>query len=68
LPGKTGSIKVKYDGSRVGGINKDITITSNAKTSSKVVKITGNILPTPKEEVFPGNGSTSGVTVGPVQK
>lgn len=68
LPGKSGSIKVKYDGNRVGGINKDITITSNAKTSSKVIKITGNILAAPKEEVFPGNGATSGATVGPVQK
>jgi hypothetical protein len=67
LPGKSGSIKVKYDGNRVGGINKDITITSNAITSSKVVKITGNILAVPKEEAFPGT-SSSGVTVGPVQK
>jgi len=65
LPGKGGAIKVKYDGNRVGGINKEITITSNAQTSTKVLKITGNILATPKEEAFPGNSSS---TVGPVQK
>lgn len=47
LPGKQGTIKVKYDTKRVGGINKTITVTSNAKTSSVVLRIQGNVLDNP---------------------
>jgi hypothetical protein len=41
LPGKTASIKVKYDTKRPGPFEKNVTITSNAKEPSKVVKIKG---------------------------
>lgn len=41
LPGKTASIKVKYDTKRSGQFEKNVTITSNAKEPSKVVKIKG---------------------------
>ena len=41
LPGKTASIKVKYDTKRPGPFEKNVTITSNGKESSKVVKIKG---------------------------
>lgn len=41
LPGKTASIKVKYDTKRVGPFEKNVTITSNAKEATKVVKIKG---------------------------
>ena len=41
LPGKTASIKVKYDTKRAGPFEKNVTITSNAKEPSKVVKIKG---------------------------
>lgn len=41
LPGKTASIKVKYDTKRPGQFEKNVTITSNAKEPSKVVKIKG---------------------------
>lgn len=46
LPGKKGSIKVKYDTKRVGPINKTVTVLSNAKTSSVVLRITGEIVDT----------------------
>lgn len=41
LPGKTASIKVKYDTKRPGPFEKNVTITSNAKEPTKVVKIKG---------------------------
>lgn len=44
-PGKTGVIKAKYDTKRVGSFEKTITITSNAKTPSKVVRIKGVVKP-----------------------
>ncbi|WP_097047372.1 DUF1573 domain-containing protein [Flagellimonas pacifica] len=43
LPGKTGSIQVKYDTKRVGPIRKAITVTSNADTPTKVLKIKGTV-------------------------
>ncbi len=43
LPGKTGTIEVKYDTNRVGPIRKAITVTSNADTPTKVLKIKGTI-------------------------
>jgi len=43
-PGAKSTIKVKYDSSRVGPINKSVTITSNATNApSKVVTIKGTI-------------------------
>ena len=41
-PGATSIIKVKYDSSRLGAINKSVTITSNATNApSKVITIKG---------------------------
>ncbi len=42
-PGESGVIKVNYDEKRVGPYTKSITITSNAKTSPKVIKIKGKV-------------------------
>ncbi len=42
-PGKTGKIEVKYDTNRVGPIRKAITVTSNADTPTKVLKIKGTV-------------------------
>ena len=56
-PGAKASIKVKYDTSRAGAINKNVTITSNAvndgydavtKVSTKVIYIKGTVLPLPE--------------------
>lgn len=44
-PGASSVIKVKYATDRVGQFEKTVTITSNAKTPSKVIKIKGNVLP-----------------------
>jgi hypothetical protein len=41
LPGKSASIRVKYDTKRPGPFEKNVTITSNSKLSSVVVKIKG---------------------------
>jgi len=44
MPGKSSSIKVKYSTSRIGGINKSITVLSNAAENSRVeLRITGNV-------------------------
>jgi hypothetical protein len=44
MPGKSSSIKVKYNTSRVGGINKIVTVESNAGKSQRVeLRITGNV-------------------------
>ena len=47
LPGEVGIIKVKYDTKRLGGFNKSITVTSNAITPKKVIKIKGQVKDVP---------------------
>ena len=44
LPGQRDSISVKYDTKRLGGINKNINIVSNAHNSPVVLRITGNVV------------------------
>jgi hypothetical protein len=53
LPGKSASIKVKYDTKRPGPFEKNVTITSNAKEPSKVVKIKGVVEAAPVTPVAP---------------
>jgi hypothetical protein len=43
--GETGIIKVSYDTKRVGGFTKTVTLTSNAKTATKVLTIKGVVEP-----------------------
>ena len=50
LPGETGKIKVKYATDRVGAFTKNVTVTSNAVTPSKTVKIKGTVLPSETAE------------------
>ena len=45
-PGESSSIKVKYDTQRVGVINKSVTVLSNAKRPSIVLRIKGVITQT----------------------
>jgi hypothetical protein len=47
LPGKSDVIKVTYNTNNVGGINKTVTVTSNAKTSRVVLQIKGTVTPKP---------------------
>lgn len=50
LPGDSEVIKVTYKTTKVGNINKSITVTSNAKVNSTVVlRIKGTVLPQPTE-------------------
>lgn len=50
LPGESNVIKVTYKTTKVGAINKSITVTSNAKTNATVVlRIKGTVLPQPTE-------------------
>lgn len=46
-PGGTGVIKVHYATDRVGAFEKTVTLTSNADTPSKVIKIKGVVKPDP---------------------
>ncbi len=44
MPGKTGTIKVRYNTNNVGGFTKTITVTSNAVNNPRVVlKIKGKV-------------------------
>ena len=43
-PGESSVIKVKYDTKRLGAINKSVTITSNAKEATKVIRIKGQVI------------------------
>lgn len=47
-PGDTGVIKVNYDTKRVGNFDKTVTIVSNSKTPTKVLRIKGVVKPDPK--------------------
>ncbi len=53
LPGKAGRIKVHYDTTRPGPINKQVTVQSNAKSGTQTLKITGTVEAQPVEEPFP---------------
>jgi hypothetical protein len=44
LPGQSDIIKVEYKTNRVGAINKTITVQSNAKNSTEVLRITGQVV------------------------
>jgi hypothetical protein len=46
-PGATAEIKVHYATDRIGQFEKTVTITSNADTPSKVIKIKGVVKPDP---------------------
>lgn len=44
-PGKSSSIKVKYNTAIVGNFNKSITVNSNAVNNTVVLQIKGNVTP-----------------------
>ena len=47
MPGESNVIQVKYSTDRVGHFTKTITLSSNAKTSTKTLTIQGDVLPDP---------------------
>lgn len=63
LPGQKGSIKVKYDSNRIGQINKQITVESNATNGVVYLKIAGNISKKPDEVMPFSNFDNNGVPI-----
>lgn len=61
LPGQSDIINVEYKTNRIGKINKTITVQSNAKTSSVVLRIEGQVLK-PEESTAPENTKTLGTS------
>jgi hypothetical protein len=59
LPGKKNVIKVKYDTNRLGPINKSITVMSNAKNPTEVLRISGNIVKKTEESTIPEKAMSS---------
>jgi hypothetical protein len=62
--GETGIIKVSYDTKRVGGFTKTVTLTSNAKTATKVLTIKGVVEPgepVVKEQTMPLKKTNEGM-------
>ena len=53
MPGETAEIEIRYDTKRVGGINKTVTITTNAEGGPTVLKVTGKINRAAAEESVP---------------
>lgn len=54
LPGQKGKIKAVYNSKgRPGGFNKSITVTSNAKTATKVIYIKGTVRKAEVEKTVP---------------
>lgn len=51
--GQSSVIKVHYDTNRIGAFSKTVTITSNAKTASKIISIKGNVEAAPKDQTTP---------------
>ncbi len=56
-PGQTAEIKVHYATDRIGQFFKNVTITSNAANSPKLIFIKGNVLPDPV--TAPANSTTT---------
>lgn len=63
-PGETSSIKVHYATDRIGAFEKTVTVTSNAKTPSKVLKIKGTVKPDPTPAA-PATPATPATTTTP---
>jgi len=58
LPGSSASIRVKYNSSIVGPINRQITILSNAANSPSVLRVAGTVNKIPSE-ILPLQQQTS---------
>jgi hypothetical protein len=63
LPGESEVIKVKYDTKRVGPINKNVQVFSNAKTSPVILKIEGKVLAPGQSQIPSKDVESSGAPV-----
>ncbi|MBP6871443.1 MAG: DUF1573 domain-containing protein [Bacteroidales bacterium] len=50
LPGTSDTIQVTYNTKKAGPINKTVTVRSNAKTNTVVLRITGTVQPNPAQQ------------------
>ena len=64
-PGESGVVKVKYATDRVGAFEKTVTLTSNAKSSTKVLKIKGTVKPDPTPAEQPAGTPANAATPTP---
>ena len=62
LPGESDSIKVTYNTKKVGTINKTVTVVSNAKNSTVVLRIKGKVEPMQTQQV-PEKSTSAGAPV-----
>lgn len=51
LPGTSSEIQVTYNTKKVGPINKTVTVKSNAKTNTVVLRITGTVQADPAQQL-----------------
>lgn len=51
LPGASSEIQVTYNTKKAGPINKTVTVRSNAKTNTVVLRITGKVEPQPMNQL-----------------
>lgn len=51
MPNETATIGVKYATNRIGAFSKTITVSSNAKDGSKILRIKGIVLKSEKETI-----------------
>lgn len=68
LPGKNDVIKVTYNTHNIGGINKTVTVTSNAKTSRVVLSIKGTVIAKPNETVPEKTNDKTSTPSTPINK
>ena len=64
LPGKKEVIKVKYDTNRVGTINKSVTVLSNAKNPTEVLRMKGSIVKKEEASAIPEKSLSPTMTPG----
>ncbi len=62
LPGQTNEIQVTYNTKKAGPINKTVTVRSNAKNNTIVLRITGKVEADPNQQM-PEKPASSGAPV-----
>jgi hypothetical protein len=65
-PGKSVSIKVRYDTNRIGPFEKQVTVTFQGKDEPAVLRIKGTVEAIPAETPFPGPGQQAPTNGAPV--
>jgi hypothetical protein len=62
LPGQSNEIQVTYNTKKAGPINKTVTVRSNAKNNTIVLRITGKVEADPNQQM-PEKPTSSGAPV-----